>query len=102
MADMAWCDVCDLERSMCVHGLHDHQIAREQAAPVRVSPRGMAHFDGCPHKGDDPNYDLWGQVNEKGAWQRLGNGESIRVVDATGHELVATSRCSDCVDHGPW
>ncbi len=87
---------------MCEHGLQERQADQARVAALRVSPRGMAHFDGCPHKGDDPDYERWGHIAELGAWQRLGNGEAIATVDAAGRRLVATSRCSDCVDHGPW
>lgn len=62
----------------------------------------MAHFDGCPHKGDDADYDAWGLVDEQGAWQRIGNGDTIAISDALGRPLAATSRCSDCIAHGPW
>lgn len=99
---MVWCELCDLERAMCVHGLRAEQTARERRAGLLISPRGIAHFDGCPHKGDDPDYSKWGRLSDDNSWQRLGNGESIETVDSSGRELVATARCSDCVDHGPW
>ncbi|HCX84702.1 MAG TPA: hypothetical protein DHV14_06130 [Micrococcales bacterium] len=77
--------------------------ARERAAALRVSPRGMAHFDGCPHKGDeDDDYSKWGSIDEPGAWQVLANKERIESVTAEGKLLIAESRCSTCVEHGPW
>ena len=102
MAVMVWCELCDLDRSTCIHGLRDRQTARERQAVVLISPQGMAHFDGCPHKGDDPDFSKWGRLDGNDAWQRIGNGESIDTVDSAGQEFVVTARCSDCVDHGPW
>lgn len=99
---MTWCELCDLDRMMCMHGLADRQNASERTADLLISPRGMAHFDGCPHKGDDPDYEKWGRVSEPLAWQRLGNGDHIVTADSRGRLLTAASRCSDCVAHGPW
>ena len=100
---MAHCELCDLDDSTCVHGYERRKAARERIASLRVSPRGLAHFDGCMHKGDeDGDYQRWGVIDEPGAWQRLANGEQFVTVSETGKPLVATSRCSTCVDHGPW
>jgi len=99
---MVWCELCDLDRSTCIHGLRDRQWARERRAVLLISPRGMARFDGCPHKGDDPDFEKWGRLAGDDVWQRLANGEAIPTVDSSGRRLVATSRCSDCLDHGPW
>jgi hypothetical protein len=99
---MAWCELCDLDRSFCVHGLTDARVAAERKAMLLVSPRGMAHFEGCPHKGDDHDFSLWGQLTLLDAWQRLGNGERFDVIDGQAHKLSVLTRCSDCVEHGPW
>jgi hypothetical protein len=99
---MAWCELCDLDRSFCVHGLTDARDVAQRTATLLVSPRGMAHFEGCPHKGDDPDFSLWGQLTLGDAWQRLGNGEHFDVTDGQAHTLSALARCSDCVEHGPW
>lgn len=99
---MAWCELCDLDREQCEHGLAERQAQAQRHAGLRVSPRGIAHFDGCPHKGDDHDYERWGELPDPSAWQRLGNGEHPEVQDGRGERLVVTARCADCVEHGPW
>ena len=99
---MTWCDLCDLDRATCVHGMADRTTARARTAVVLVSPRGVAHFDGCPHKGDDPDYARWGRIEGVDTWQVLGNGGHLPTVDTLGRPIIATKRCLDCVDHGPW
>lgn len=69
---------------------------------LRISPTGVAHFDGCPHKGDDPDYSRWGELDTPGAWQRLGNGEKLTATGGDRPDLVARRRCMDCAGHGPW
>lgn len=90
--DLAW----------CVHGLENRQSARERTSALEVSPRGWAHFPGCPHKGDDPEKARWGRIEEPDAWQVLGNGVRITTADQIGRELVAHHRCETCLAHGPW
>ena len=101
---MTWCERCDLDTSMCEHGLAERQRQQRNTAvrgPVLVSPQGLAHFDGCSHK-DDPDFSRWGALDATGAWQRLGNGESFTIEDNGGRRLVVTGRCRNCIDHGPW
>jgi hypothetical protein len=62
----------------------------------------MAHFPGCSHKGDDPNFRNWGTLDVPQAWQRLGNGEQLRATGGEHSDLVAISRCQTCLSHGPW
>src|SRR6187431_2491565 len=50
MSGMAWCELCDLDDSTCVHGYERKRSERERTTALRVSGRGKAHFDGCPHK----------------------------------------------------
>jgi hypothetical protein len=91
-----------MDLSFCEHSVADRSAASADAK-LLVSPRGMAHFEGCHHKGDDPDYSLWGELKELRAWQRLGDGERFEVVDGRGHPLLAHARCSDCVEQdGPW
>jgi hypothetical protein len=99
---MAWCDRCEMDLSFCEHGLSARRDQAGRSAILRVSPRGIAHFDGCPHKGDDPDYQRWGELAIPGAWQRLGNGEYFEIDDNSGQRLTASTRCSDCLEHGPW
>lgn len=99
---MVRCDRCDMDLSFCEHGLMARRDEAARSAAVRISPRGVAHFDGCPHKGDDPDYTRWGELVAPGAWQRLGNGEHFEIEDKGGRPLTAQSRCLDCVEHGPW
>jgi len=103
MNDMAYCELCDMDRKFCEHGLADRR--RSAATIVRellISPNGMAHFPGCPHKGDDPDYSHWASIDTPGAWGRLGNGEQLAANGGSCSSLVARTRCRDCVDHGPW
>jgi len=100
---MAYCELCDMDDSTCVHGYERRQVTRERTASLRVAPSGKVHFDGCMHKGDeDDDYTHWGTIDEPGAWQKLGNHEPIATVDEQGRTLAATSRCRTCESHGPW
>lgn len=103
MECMAFCERCEMDRACCEHGLAERrQAASSSAVSLLISPRGMAHFPGCPHKGDDPGYGHWAELDTPGAWTRLGNGEHIRATGGNRPDLVAEARCLDCVDHGPW
>lgn len=97
MEYMAYCDRCEMERAYCEHGLAErrHAASSPAASLVLISPRGMAHFPGCPHKGDDPDYDHWAELSTPGAWTRLGNGEHIRATGGNRPDLVAEARCRD-------
>ena len=90
MECMAYCDRCDMERAYCEHGLAERRQAASSSAIslLLISPRGIAHFPGCPHKGDDPDYDNWAELNAPGAWTRLGNGEHMH---ATGGPALTSS-----------
>lgn len=67
---------------------------------LKVSPRGIAHYPGCPYQeGDDGSG--WGQVtvDAEAAWRSIGNGYPV----ATGIPgLKARKQCADCATHGPW
>jgi len=78
MKCMAYCNLCEMDLEFCEHGL----AARRRAATAAVgqlliSPNGMAHFPGCPHRGDDPDYSRWATLDAPRAWERLGNGEQL-------------------------
>jgi hypothetical protein len=103
MDGVAHCELCEMDLAYCEHGL----AARRQSASTAVvrlliSPNGMAHFPGCPHKGDDPDYARWAELDTTGAWARLGNGEHFRATGGRRPDLIAETRCRDCVEHGPW
>jgi hypothetical protein len=83
------------------HGTRDN-LATAAAGELLISRNGMAHFPGCPHKGDDPDYKRWATLDTPRAWERLGNGEQLHATGGERPDLVATSRCQDCVSHGPW
>jgi len=103
MMGMAECELCEMDREFCEHGLRDRRRAATAAAgELLISRNGMAHFPGCPHKGDDPDYSRWATLDTPRAWQRLGNGEHLQATGGDRPDLVARSRCQDCVDHGPW
>ena len=103
MEDVAYCDLCEMDRSYCVHGLGERrQAASADASILLVSPRSIAHFPECRHKGDDRDYSRWAEINTPNAWQRLGNGEELQATGGSRPDLIARTRCQDCVDHGPW
>jgi len=100
---MAYCELCEMDRESCPHGLAERRTAAAAAAGrLLISPSGMAHFPGCPHKGDDPDYSRWAKLDAPRAWERLGNGEHLQATGGKRLDLVARSRCEDCVSHGPW
>lgn len=101
---MAYCEHCEMNLAYCEHGLAERRqtISNSAVSLLLISPRGVAHFPGCPHKGDDPDYGHWAELDAPGAWTRLGNGERIRATGGNRPDLVAQARCRDCVDHGPW
>jgi hypothetical protein len=103
MNDMAYCDLCEMEREFCEHGLVEkRRNAAARAGGLLISPNGIAHFSGCPHKGDDRDYSRWAELNVSRAWERLGNGEQLQATGGRSLGLTATDRCKDCVSHGPW
>src|SRR4051812_32154799 len=100
---MASCQLCDLERDQCQHGLQDRRLAEAQRAIVLwVSPSRTAHFPDCPHKRGDDDLSRWGEITTPQAWNRLGNGEHLPSTGGARPELVAVDRCMHCVEHGPW
>ena len=100
---MVYCDLCDMEFSSCPHGLREGQaVASTAVTKLLIAPSGYAHFPGCPHKGDHPDFSQWGQIDAPNAWQRLGNGERLKATGGCRPDRVATARCRDCVSHGPW
>jgi hypothetical protein len=88
MDNVAYCDRCEMDREYCEHGLAERRrTASASASNLRISPSNMAHFPACPHKGDDPDYSRWAELDTPRAWERLGNGEELRATD--GRDLVA-------------
>lgn len=103
MIGMTYCELCDMDREFCEHGLAQRRCnAAVAVSELLISPNGKAHFQGCPHKGDHPDYSRWANLDVPRAWERLGNGEHLRATGGARHDLMARTRCQDCVDHGPW
>jgi hypothetical protein len=103
MDDVAFCDLCEMDLSYCVHGLAERRrTASATVSTLLVSPSNIAHFPQCPHKGDDPDYTRWAEIDTPNAWQRLGNGEQLPATGGARPDLIAMARCQDCIDHGPW
>jgi hypothetical protein len=103
MRCMVYCDLCDMDREFCEHGLADRR--RNVVASVSkllISPNGTAHFPGCPHKDDHQDYRKWADLEAARAWERLGNGEQLQATGGPSPDLTARARCQDCVSHGPW
>lgn len=96
MNGMAYCDLCELDREFCEHGLAEkRRNAAAGASGLLISPSGIAHFSGCPHKGDDRDYSRWAALNVPRAWERLGNGEQLQATGGRRPGLTATDRCRD-------
>ena len=103
MNGMAYCDLCEMDREFCEHGLAERRRnAAAAAGGVLISPKDIAHFAGCHHKGDHQDYRRWADLNAPRARERLGNGEQLRATGGQRPGLTATDRCNDCVSHGPW
>jgi hypothetical protein len=85
------CPLCELDLDWCEHGRQATQKKRVSSATLLISPRGMAHFAGCPHKGDDDDFTLWAELDSPGAWSRLSNGEEIPATGGQRPDLVASS-----------
>lgn len=79
---MAYSDLCDMQLEGCPHGLPErHGASASKITELLNAPGSLAHFPGCPHKGDHGDYSRWRKLETPNAWQRLGNGESL---EATG------------------
>jgi len=103
MRCMAYCDLCDMDREFCEHGLADRRrTAGAGVTRLLISPNGIAHFPGCPHKGDHQDYHRWADLETARAWERLGNGEQLPATGGSQPQLTAKVRCGDCDSHGPW
>jgi hypothetical protein len=103
MDDVTYCELCEMDRDYCEHGLAERRrIASASSSSLLISPRNVAHFPQCPHKGGDPDYSDWAELDVPLAWERLGNGERLQATGGARRDRVATSGCRDCVAHGPW
>jgi hypothetical protein len=99
------CDKCDLPLAYCVHGQRDRDALRaNRVGWLEISPAHVAHYPGCPHKGDDPDRSRWGEIRQGAsqAWERLGSGDVVSADAGERVGLEALNRCRDCVSHGPW
>jgi hypothetical protein len=57
---------CEMDREFCGHGLAERRkAATVVAGELLISPNGVAHFPGCPHKGDDPDYSRWVKLDSR-------------------------------------
>ena len=100
--NLAYCDFHDMNRDNCQRGLSErHAAASTAVTRLLVAPGGMAHFPGCPDKGDHQDYSQWGELDTPNAWQRLGNGESLNATGGQRLDRVAATRCKDCAPLGP-
>jgi hypothetical protein len=72
MNDMAHCELCGMDVRFCRRSLTERRASSAAVAgQLLISPKGMAHFPGCPHKGDDADYSRWATLAMAQAWQRL-------------------------------
>ena len=78
MNRMADRDLCEMDREFCEHGLVERRRnAAAAATGSLISPKGIAHFAGCPHKGDHQDYRRWAELSTPRAGN-AGNGEQLR------------------------
>lgn len=99
---MPLCEIGELEQGTCEHSYKTERTRRSIGALILISASSQAHFDGCPHKGDDPNMSNWGELETENAWMQLGNGEHLQANRGQRPDRIATSRCRDCIEYGPW
>ncbi len=79
-----------MNRDYCEHGLAERRAtASVSVSSLLISLSGMAHFRGCPHKGDDPDYSDWAELDVPRAWKRLGNGEHLHATGGARQDRVA-------------
>jgi len=98
------CEIDGLLLSECEHGLKERRRKARLNAIVQVSPKKVAHLEGCMHKGDDEDFTKWGEINAPGAWIHLcqtmpldGGVVSDLVTDAGSvHGLQITHVCKHC------
>jgi hypothetical protein len=66
--DLAFCELCDMECEFCEHGLVERRTRVVAISRLLlISPNGMVYFSGCPHKGDDPDYRRWAELDMRRA-----------------------------------
>jgi hypothetical protein len=87
---VAYYELRDTDHEFCEHGLTERRrstagVARE----LLISPNGIAHFPGCPHKGDHPDDSRWASLDTLPAWERLGNGEQLQATGGRRPGLLA-------------
>ncbi len=101
MKGMAYCDLCEMDREFCEHGLAERRRnAAATASGLLISPNGVAHFAGCPHKGDHQDYRRWAELNVPRAWERLGNGEQLRATRVLAWWLRIDARTASATVRG--
>jgi hypothetical protein len=100
---MAYCDLCEMNRDYCEHGLQDSRRAFMAAADeLLIAPNGVGHFPAAGTRVDDPDYSRWAKLDMPRAWERLGNGERLQATGGEQPKLIAESRCQDCESDSPW
>jgi hypothetical protein len=103
MEGVAYCSLCEMDRDSCEHGLAERRrTASASASILLISPASLVHFPRCPHKGGDPDYSRWAELDTPRGWECPGNGEQLPATGGSRRDLVAMTRCQDCLDHGPW
>jgi hypothetical protein len=101
MESVTYCSLCEMDCDSCEHGLAERRRAASASiSTLLISPASMAHIPRCPHK-DDPDYSRWAELDTPRAWESLGNGEQLPATGGSRRDLVAVTRCQDCIDHGP-
>jgi hypothetical protein len=77
MEYMACCERCEMDRAYLRVRTGPKASGSEHVRlQVADLAQGDAYLPGCPHKGDDPDYDRWGELDAPGAG-RAGNGEHV-------------------------
>jgi len=99
--DMAYCDLCEMDRGFCEHGLRER---RRNAAAIAdgllISPNGTSTSRAATIKAMI-RITAGGPGLTRHA-PGLGNGEQLAATGGQSPGLIARTRCQDCVSHGPW
>jgi hypothetical protein len=72
---MAYCELCEMDREFCEHGLGERRRAATVAADellILIPRTAWRTSRGARIRGDDPDYSRWAWLDVPRAWERLG------------------------------
>jgi hypothetical protein len=99
MNDMAYCDLCDLDREFCEHSMTERRRnAAAAAGGLLISPANIA-----PSRTATIKATIRITACGPGSTPHAhGNGEQLPATGGHSPGLIARTRCQDCISHGPW